>query len=139
MNLLDIRIAYADTDQMGVVYYGNYLTFFERGRTEYLRQSGLEYIKLEERGYYFPVIYAECKYLASAKYDDIITVETRLSEVTAASITCEYKVKCKDKLLVTGKTKHPFVNKSFKPVRFPPDIKEIFEKNLLNDRVQSAE
>jgi len=130
MNSLDIRIAYADTDQMGVVYYGNYLTFFERGRTEYLREVGLEYAKLEERGYYFPVIYAECKYHASAKYDDIITVETKLTEVTAASITCEYEVKCKGKLLVTGKTRHPFVNKNFKPVRFPSDIREIFEKNL---------
>jgi len=130
MNSINIRIAYADTDQMGVVYYGNYLTFFERGRTEYLREAGLEYSKLEKRGYYFPVIYAECKYHGSAKYDDMITVETKLTEITAASITCEYKVKCDGKLLVTGKTKHPFVNRDFKPVRFPPDIREVFEKHL---------
>jgi acyl-CoA thioester hydrolase len=88
MNFITIRIAYADTDQMGVVYYGNYLTFFERGRTELLREIGLEYTKIEERGYYLPVIYAECKYVSSAKYDDLITVETSLTDITAASITC---------------------------------------------------
>jgi acyl-CoA thioester hydrolase len=130
MNSLNIRIAYADTDQMGMVYYGNYLTFFERGRTELLREIGLEYKAIEARGFYFPVIHAECKYLAPAKYDDVIKVETKLSEITAASITCSYKVKCNGRLLVTGKTKHPFVNKDFKPVRFPNDIKKVLEKNL---------
>ncbi|MCL2144404.1 MAG: acyl-CoA thioesterase [Endomicrobia bacterium] len=129
-NSLQIRVSYADTDQMGMVYYGNYLTFFERGRTELLREAGLEYKVIEKRGFYFPVIYAECKYLAPAKYDDLITIETKLTELTAASITCSYTVKNGDKILVSGKTKHPFVNKLLKPVRFPQDIREILEKNL---------
>jgi acyl-CoA thioester hydrolase len=130
VNSLNLRIAYADTDQMGMVYYGNYLTFFERGRTELLREIGLEYKAIEDLGFYFPVIHAECKYLAPTKYDDVIKVETKLSEITAASITCSYEVKCNGKLLVTGKTKHPFVNKDLKPVRFPNDIKKVLEKNL---------
>jgi acyl-CoA thioester hydrolase len=130
MNSLKVRIAYADTDQMGMVYYANYLTFFERGRTELLREIGLEYKAIEDRGFYFPVIHAECKYLAPAKYDDIIEIETKISEITAASITCYYEVKCKGKLLVIGKTKHPFVNKDLKLVRFPKDIRETLEKNL---------
>ncbi|MDR3256740.1 MAG: acyl-CoA thioesterase [Endomicrobium sp.] len=130
MNILQLRIAYADTDQMGMVYYGNYLTFFERGRTELLRDIGLEYKTIEERGFYFPVIFAECKYLAPTKYDDLITVETKLTEMSAASITCSYEVKCDGKLLVTGKTKHPFVNKTLKPVRFPKDIRDLLEKHL---------
>ena len=129
-NVLQIRVAYADTDQMGMVYYGNYLTFYERGRTELLREAGLPYSVIEERGFYFPVIYAECNYHAPAKYDDLMTIETRLSEITAASITCSYMVKNGDKVLVTGKTKHPFVNKSFRPVRFPQDIRELLEKHL---------
>jgi len=132
-NAIQIRIAYADTDQMGMVYYANYLTFYERGRTELLRNIGLEYRVIEERGFFFPVIYAECNYHAPAKYDDLITVETRLSEITAASITCSYKITNGDKILVTGKTKHPFVNKSLKPMRFPADIREILEKNLEKD------
>jgi acyl-CoA thioester hydrolase len=130
MNVLHLRIAYADTDQMGMVYYGNYLTFFERGRTELLRDIGFDYKTIEKRGFYFPVIYAECKYMSPAKYDDLIIVETRLTEVTAASTTCSYKVKCDGKLLVTGKTKHPFVNKMMRPVRFPEDIRELIEKHL---------
>jgi acyl-CoA thioester hydrolase len=130
VNVIQIRVSYADTDQMGMVYYGNYLTYYERGRTELLREVGLEYRVIEERGFYLPVIYAECNYHAPARYDDLITVETRLSEITAASITCSYKITNGDKILVTGKTKHPFVNKSLKPVRFPQDIREIMEKYI---------
>ncbi|MCL2799503.1 MAG: acyl-CoA thioesterase [Endomicrobia bacterium] len=137
MNILQLRIAYADTDQMGMVYYGNYLTFFERGRTEFLREVGFEYKTIEERGFFFPVIHAECDYYYPAKYDDLITIETKLTELTAASITCSYKVKLVDKLLAVGKTKHPFVNKTLKPVRFPKDIREMFEKHLENDKVES--
>ena len=129
-NQLNLRVAYADTDQMGMVYYGNYLTFFERGRTELLREVGLEYKVIEERGFYFPVMHTECFYHASAKYDDLLTIETWLSELTAASLRCSYEIKCGNKLIATGTTKHPFVNKSYKPVRFPPDIKEIMEKHL---------
>ena len=128
MNKLQLRIAYADTDQMGMVYYGNYLTFFERGRTEWLREIGLEYRVIEERGFYFPVMHAECRYFSPAKYDDLITVETKLTEITAASITCSYEVKCGDTLLAKGTTKHPLVNKALKPVRFPKDIKDLMEK-----------
>ncbi len=130
MNILKIRVAYADTDQMGMVYYGNYLTFYERGRTELLREIGLEYKVIEEKGFYLPVIYAECNYHSPATYDDLITIETRMTEITAASLTCSYTIKRDDKVLVTGKTKHPFVNKSLKPVRIPKDIRELLEKHL---------
>lgn len=131
MNKIQIRISYADTDQMGVVYYGNYLTFFERGRTEFFRQVGISYKDIEAQGFVFPVIYAECNYFAPAQYDDIIDIETKLTEITAASITCSYEIKCEGKLLVKGKTKHPFVSKAtLKPVRFVKEIKEILEKNI---------
>jgi acyl-CoA thioester hydrolase len=130
MNSLKVRIAYADTDQIGMVYYANYLTFFEQGRTELLRDIGLEYKAIEARGFYFPVIYTDCKYLAPAKYDDIIEIETKISEITTASITCFYKIKCKEKLLVIGKTKHPFVNKDLKLIGFPKDIRETLEKKF---------
>ncbi|MDR3124940.1 MAG: acyl-CoA thioesterase [Endomicrobium sp.] len=130
MNKLSLRISYADTDQMGMVYYANYLRYFERGRTELLREIGINYKGLEEKGFYLPVLTAECKYVSPAKYDDVIIVETRIHEVTAASITCYYEVKLYEKLLVIGKTKHAFVNKDLKPVRIPKDIKEILEEHL---------
>ncbi|MDR1523533.1 MAG: acyl-CoA thioesterase [Endomicrobium sp.] len=130
MNKLKLRISYADTDQMGMVYYANYLKYFERGRTELLREVGVNYKELEAKGFYLPVLSAECKYISPAKYDDVIIVETKIQEVTAASITCYYEVKLGEKILVIGKTKHPFVNKDLKPMRIPKDIKEVLEKHL---------
>lgn len=130
MNKLQIRISYADTDKMGVVYYANYLVFFERGRTELLRDAGISYENVETRGFYFPVIHCECDYLAPARYDDIVDVETRLIKITAASITCSYEIKREGKILARGSTKHPFVNKDAKPVGFPDDIREKLENAL---------
>ncbi|MDR1417759.1 MAG: acyl-CoA thioesterase [Endomicrobium sp.] len=130
MNKLNLRVSYADTDQMGMVYYANYLKFFERGRTELLREMGIEYNGLEEKGLYLPVLNVECRYVSPAKYDDIITVETKICEITAASITCYYEVKIAIKLLAIGKTKHPFVNKELKPIRIPKDIKQVLGKYL---------
>ncbi len=130
MNSLQIRVAYADTDQMGMVYYGNYLVYFERGRTEWMRECGFPYTEMEKRGFFFPVLHAECKYITPARYDDLITIETKLTEVTAASITCSYEIKRDGQILAKGSTKHPFVDKTFKPVRFPKDIKAVMEKNI---------
>jgi len=118
MNKTDIRISYRDTDQMGVVYYANYLVFFEIGRTELLRELGMTYKSLEEKELYFPVIHAECNYHNSARYDDLITIETRISEVKNASMTFSYNIRCQDKLLVSGSTRHPLVNKTFKPKEY---------------------
>jgi acyl-CoA thioester hydrolase len=96
-----------------------------------LRQIGLDYKTIEQKGFYFPVIHCECDYLAPAKYDDIIDIETKLTEITAASIVCSYEIKCNGNLLVKGNSRHPFVSKeTLKPTRFPKDIKEILEKNL---------
>ncbi|MDR0617596.1 MAG: hypothetical protein LBG23_02355 [Endomicrobium sp.] len=82
------------------------------------------------KGFYLPVLSLECKYVSPAKYDDVIIVETKIHEGSAASITCYYEVKLDEKLLVIGKTKHAFVNRDLKPVRLPKDIKEILEKHL---------
>src|SRR5438105_14413747 len=81
----DVRIAYADTDRMGVVYYANYLVLFERGRTEFLRSLGLRYRDLEEqRGIYMPAMQSHIDYYAPARYDDLIKVRTFIAELGAA-------------------------------------------------------
>lgn len=95
-----------------------------------MREYGLSYKEIESKELYFPVVNAQCSYHSPAKYDDIITVETKLTELGAASLVFSYEVKCEGKLLVSGSTKHPIVNKSFKPVRFPKDIKDFLEKHL---------
>lgn len=134
VSVIDIRVPYADTDQMGMVYYANYYVYFERGRTEWLRGNGMEYRSLEARGIYLPVVESSCRYRAPAKYDDIITVRTEVSDMGACSIEFSYIVDCRGKLIAEGKTKHPFVNSDMKPVRMPEDIQKMMEpKSVKKD------
>jgi acyl-CoA thioester hydrolase len=115
---------------MGMVYYSNYLVFFERGRTELFRSLGISYKELEEKECFFPVVRSECNYFAPARYDDIINVETKIAEIGAASVTLYYEIKRDGKILASGITKHPLVNKDLKPIRFPKEIKEKLEQYL---------
>ncbi|GAB1401199.1 thioesterase family protein [Elusimicrobiota bacterium] len=130
MNKFNLRVSYRDTDQMGTVYYANYLVFFERGRSEFMREVGFTYRQMEELGLFFPVMHAECNYHSPAKYDDLLTIETTISELKNASVIFSYKIKCEDKLIATGSTKHPLVNKLFKPIRIPKDLKVLLEKHI---------
>lgn len=130
MNKFNLRVSYRDTDQMGTVYYANYLVFFERGRSEFMREVGFTYRQMEELGLFFPVMHAECNYYSPATYDDLLTIETTISELKNASVIFAYKIKCGDKLLATGSTKHPLVNKLFKPTRIPKDLKVLLEKYI---------
>ena len=121
---LDIRVAYADTDQMGRVYHGNYLVWFERGRTEFLRANGLTYADLEKEGVYLPVLETFCKHKQSARYDDIVTVTTWVPEKPRAVLTFEYEITRKDDILAFGYTKHTFINQEAKPVKPPKKVLE---------------
>jgi acyl-CoA thioester hydrolase len=123
----DVRIAYADTDRMGVVYYANYLTLFERGRTELMRNLDLRYRDLEDNHHvYLPVMDASCKYLHPARYDDLIRVVTYVHKLGPASIDFRYEIfdVASQRKLAEGFTRHPFVNKDWKPVRVPPFLRE---------------
>ena len=124
---ISIRIPYADTDQMGMVYYSNYFIYFERGRTEWLRSKGLAYMSLEEKGLYLPVVEASCRYRSPARYDDLITVATKVSEAGSCSLEFSYEIILGGKTLAEGRTKHPFVNRQMKPVRIPAEIQKILE------------
>ena len=125
----DVRIAYADTDRMGVVYYGNYFTLFERGRTELMRNAGIRYRDLEEHDRVFlPASEASCKYLKPARYDDLIRVVTRVARIGRAHVDFDYEIfnaETGDRL-ATGFTRHPFVNASWRPVRVPDRVREKF-------------
>ena len=123
---IPIRVRYADTDQMGIVYYGNYPAFFEVGRSEYMRQKGYPYRDVEEMGYYFVVVGLEAKYYGNATYDDVIVVKTRVTELKSRGITFHYVVTREGVLVVEGTTKHICVNSDKKPVTIPQKIIEIF-------------
>jgi len=120
-NITSYRVIYGDTDQMGVVYYANYLRWFERGRSEFLRQLGLPYSTIEQAGFHFPVAEVACRYANSARYDDVIQIETELSELRRASLSFTYRVsRASDRcLLATGSTKHACVDHSGRVARIP--------------------
>ncbi len=109
-----VRVRYAETDQMGVVYYANYLVWFELGRVELLRSAGLAYSKLEiDHGCILPVIEARCRYRSPARYDDEILIETRIAMVRGSVIKFVYRIyrnanqeEKERKLLAEGETVH---------------------------------
>ena len=123
---LNYRVAYADTDQMGVVYYANYLVIFERLRNELLRRGDTNYRKLEMDGYYLPVVEAHVEYLRPARYDDLLDVRGRLAWVSGARIQIDYKINCESELLVEGYTIHAFIDRQGRPRRIPKNISDLF-------------
>jgi len=114
-----ITVRYAETDMMGIVYHGNYLPWFEVGRTTLLKECGIVYRDLETQGYRLPVIELGTKFFRPALYDDTVTVITRLKERPMLRIRLDYEVRRGDELLVTGFTIHTFINKAGEPVRPP--------------------
>ena len=120
---MDYRVPYADTDQMGVVYYGNYLTLFERARNELMRAFGYTYKECENEGWALPVTHAEVNYHRPARYDDILEVKAWVSAQKGVriEISCEVRRKGEPELLVSGFTRHAFVSTTtFRPIP-PPE------------------
>jgi len=126
----DIRIRYAETDQMGVTYYGSYLVWYEVARTEYFRSCGLDYTQMEANGQFLAVVNSHCNYLAPTRYDDLITVKTWVSSLGKTSMEFAYEVVLKDTetKVADGSTAHVFVDKSMKPIRIPEEIHQAFSK-----------
>ena len=118
-----IRVIYGDTDQMGIVYYANYLRFFEAGRSEFLRAKGMRYRDLEaHHRVRLPVTEALVSYRAPARYEDLITVETSLSQLRRASARFTYRIHRDGALLATGHTAHACVDEEGRVVRLPPEL-----------------
>lgn len=128
-----IRVIYADTDAMGVVYHTNYIKWFEVGRCELLRSIGFPYAKLEEDGILLPVAECSCKYRLPAVYDDVLEVTARIAEMKGATVTLDYEIKRQGtgELLVTGSTKHAVTDPTFKPIRLRDRSRELYDR-LLN-------
>ncbi len=119
-NEVHYRVRYADTDQMGYMYYGHYLRLFEIGRTELLRQSGVPYRQLEERGLLLPVLESHVWYYSPAFYDDLLTIETTYEPRYRATLRLDYRVRRMQEVLVEGYTVHSFVNKESRRAVRPP-------------------
>lgn len=119
-----LRVRYAETDQMAYVYYGNYPQYFEVARVETLRALGLSYKKIEDDGVMLPVLKLEIKYVAPAKYDDLLKIKTRIGEMPKTRITFEHEIYNEEgNLLTLGKVELVFVNiKTGKPCRAPESL-----------------
>ena len=119
-----IRVRYGDTDQMGVVYYANYLRFFEIGRAEWIRDRGRSYRDIEAAGCLLPVVEAHARYRLPARYDDLLEVMTVPDEVRAASVRFRYEVRRAGEaaMLAEGWTSHACMNRQGRPFRWPPEV-----------------
>ena len=127
-NTTQYRVCYADTDQMGVVYYANYFMLFERARTELLRLNGLSYKEIEEQGFMLPVLDAHAKYHRPARYDDLLDVTARVVEFDGLKLKTACEVKRDGVLLVDGDVTLVFLNaKTGRTARPPENIRQIFE------------
>lgn len=120
------RVRYSETDQMGVVYHGNYAQFFELGRTEWLRKLNITYKDMENKGIMLPVISLTCNFIKSAIYDDVLTIETFLVKKPMVKIEFDYKITNQNnELICTGNSVLAFMNmKSMKPTRCPKYLLE---------------
>jgi acyl-CoA thioester hydrolase len=126
---IDIRVRYAETDKMGVVYYANYFVWFEIGRCELLRTIGRSYRQMEVEGIGLPVIEAHCEYKSPARYDDELQVKTRGRLLSPARVEFEYEIcrPCDGTVNATGRTIHAAIDTTGRPCRLPDYIRELLE------------
>ncbi len=124
-----VRVRYAETDQMGVVYYANFLVWFEVARVEWLRQGGWSYRDIEHDGTALPVIEAHCEYRHPARYDDEIEIAARATLLTPVRVRFDYDVVrvADDTLAAVGHTVHAAVDAGGKPCRLPQTLKDMLK------------
>jgi acyl-CoA thioester hydrolase len=120
----EIRVIFGDTDQMGVVYYANYLRFFESARAAYWRALGRSYKDLEDWGIALPVVEAHCNYKRPARYEDLLEIDVEVSELRGASMRFAYRVVRGDMLLADGHTRHAVIGTDGRPKPLPQALRE---------------
>ena len=122
-----VRVRYAETDAMGVVYYANYLTYFEVGRVEYLRAAQADYRAIEEGGFIAAVTRVGCRYYAPARFDDLLAIGARAARLGRASLRFEYEIRREPDgvLIAEGFTEHACLDRqSLRPVRLPDAVRQ---------------
>jgi len=123
-----VRVRYSETDRMGIVYHANYIVWFEIGRTEFCRAAGYPYTAMEEQGVLILVTGVDCRYRRAARYDDRVTIRTRMGDVGSRGLSFFYEVTRTGDgaLLAEGSTRHVFVDGTNRPITIPPAIREAF-------------
>jgi acyl-CoA thioester hydrolase len=131
-----VRVRYAETDQMGVVYYGNYFTWFEIGRVELCRQLGFEYKRMESEDDSFIVVAdAHCRYKRPARFDDLLVIRTKVSESQRRTVRFDYEIidQASGELLATGDTLHVICDRLGKPKSLPEKYRKYFPVSKDNN------
>lgn len=124
-----VRVRYAETDQMGIVYHANYLVWMEVGRVEYFRAAGIRYRDMEAHdGILLAVVEANCRYIAPALYDDEVIVQTSIGEASPRMVRIEYKMRNSEtsRKLAEGYTRHIFLSREMRPTRLPEKFRPMF-------------
>ena len=124
----EIRIIFGDTDQMGVVYYANYLRFFESARAAYWRALGKSYKDLEQAQIALPVIEAHCNYKKSAFYEDVLEVDVEVGELRAASLRFVYVIRRGTDVIAEGHTRHAVIGPTGRPRALPDEFRDLLER-----------
>jgi acyl-CoA thioester hydrolase len=124
------RIIFGDTDQMGVVYYANYLRFFEASRAAYWRAMGRSYKDLEAAQVALPVVEAHCKYRSPAYYEDLLLIEVEITELRAASMRFGYVVRRGTALLAEGFTRHAVIGPTGRPRALPDELRQAIDPRV---------
>lgn len=129
---VEVRVRYGETDQMGVVYHGSYVPYFEIGRVEWLRNKGVSYKSLEESGIALPIVSMHLNYKKSARYDDLLTINTQLKKYSGVKIEFDCEIRNeKQELLTTAHFILVFLDiKSGKPILPPQFILDILEREV---------
>lgn len=118
-----IRVIFGDTDQMGVVYYGNYMRYFESARADYWRSLGKTYKDIVEAGVGLPVVEAHCNYRRSAHYEDVLDVDVAITELKQASMRFTYTIRRDGVVIAEGYTRHAVVRTDGRPVALPEALR----------------
>jgi acyl-CoA thioester hydrolase len=124
---IPLRVRYADTDRMGVVYHGTYSVYCEIGRSEFMRERGFTYRRFEEMGYYLAVSEIQMRYYSSALYDDLLIVRTNITDVQSRGVVFNYLIHRDGVKVVEGRTKHICLNSEKKPVRIPSSLLNVLK------------
>lgn len=120
----EVRVLYADTDKMGVVYHGTYLRWFESGRATYMRRRGSDYAKIEADGIQLPVVQANLTYHKPARYDEILSVNAWLEELGRLQLQFNYEISRGGEILVKGFTRHASIDLEGRLTRIPANVRE---------------
>ena len=129
-----LRVRYAETDAMGVVYHTNYIIWFEVGRGEFSRHMGADYRTWEQEGFMLPVTEVTCRYMSPARYGDMITVYTWVEESRSRMVTFAYEVRMQEtgKTLATGHTVHVCINRDGQPAQIPAAWRDAMTRRQID-------